>query len=93
MAHTWKELHRTLGPSHPPCGAPLPAIAHLHAGSKPRLVSVLRPPPAWLPCVPLWGSGGVCVECMATTCLCQNCWWAEHGSEVARLEGDSFWKL
>ena len=25
--------------------------------------------------------------------VCRNCWWAERGSGVGRLEGDSFWEL
>lgn len=44
-------------------------------------------PPAWPSPAPR--CGGSTEGSAASACLCQNCWWVERGSGVARLEGDS----
>lgn len=66
MAHTWKELQRALCLRHLPCGAPLLGVAHLHTGSKPRMVSV--PWPRQPGCCTFHCEEAA--ECIATTCLC-----------------------
>lgn len=66
MAHTWEELQRALCPRHLPCGAPLLGVAHLHTGSKPRMVSVPWPRQPGCPT----SHCGEAAGCMATACLC-----------------------
>lgn len=50
-------------------------------------------PPAWPPVPRCGGWGGSPEGFPAPACLCQNGWWVERGSGVARLEGDSLWEL
>ena len=88
---TPKELHKALCLRHPPCGAPLPpVVTHLHAGSKPRMVSVPRPCQPGRPTAHCGESReGVYSNYLSLLKLLVG----GTGSGVARLEGDSFWKL
>lgn len=86
----WEELQRVPRLRHPPRGASLPRVPPLLP------VSLLRPSSlAGLaaPCPSAGGRGGSPEGFPAPACLCQNGWWVERGSGVARLEGDSLWEL
>lgn len=83
----WEELQRVPHLRHPPRGASLPGVPPLLP------VSLLRPHRPGHP-VPHCGGWGSSPEGFpAPPCLCQNGWWVECGSGVARLEGDSLWEL
>lgn len=66
MTHTWRELQGALCPRHLPYGALLIGVAHLHTGSKPRMVSDSWPRQPGCPASHCEEATG----CMATTCLC-----------------------